>query len=376
MGVGQLKEDLQANFSLLRSTINSLKNTNERLTTEIELKAAYEQELILSSRKFKSLFDSSRDGVLLLNSRGQVIEANQIILDMTGYDLEELRHIDIYDFVDDRFREQMKKNFDLVVYGNIQPPLTEFTIYNNKGETIPVELNTNLIITENDVMVLSTIRDISFRKELENEKFNAVIEAEERERERFSKDLHDDLGPVFSAAKLYLQTLQQQETDSKKLQVLEKITTVIDTAVKSVREISHNLSPYLLRDVGLVEAIKTHLRKIEENSELKVSAEVKTEVDRLPVNIEVVIYRVFLELLNNTFKHSSASSIQIFLYYSKSNVKFIYIDNGIGFDLVEKLKKNEGIGLRNMMNRIKAFNGTIKFNSIEGEMVTKIDIAL
>jgi signal transduction histidine kinase len=269
----------------------------------------------------------------------------------------------------------MIRRFQKQTQGELTPILTEIGIKKKKGGIVPVEINSNVILTEDEVMTISTIRDISYRKQLENEKFNAALEAEERERERFSKDLHDDLGPAFSTLNLYLQTLNKKEADPSKKEILDKLSSIVDLSVKQVREISHNLSPYLLRDAGLVKAIATHLAKIRDNEALKV--EFVQHVDpnlKTPHNIEVVLYRVFLELLNNTIKHSGADQVKILLEFSSQKFCFSYIDNGKGFDQNRVLENKSGIGLKNIENRVKSLGGTIRFAYKNEEMSTDIII--
>jgi PAS domain S-box-containing protein len=372
--IGQLRLELNKNFGLLRKAVTDLESANQQLKKEIELKNAYEEDLLVSTRKYQGLFEGSRDGVLLLNSNAQILEANQAAIEMSGYSLEELKSGSIFSLVGESYRAFAQKRFERNMQGEVQPELMELEIIRKDGTVLPVEINSNLILAEDELMILSTVRDISYRKLAENEKFNAALAAEEKERERFSKDLHDDLGPVFSTLNLYLQTLASKETDSPKKSILNNLSEIVDTAVKQVREISHNLSPYLLRDSGLVEAIKTHLKKFDVNgieTELEAS---NIERAAIPQPIQIGLYRVFLELLNNTVKHAHANKIHIQLSDAGKEIIFIYADNGKGFDPQENT--SSGIGLKNIENRVKALNGTLKFEMKSNRMTTTVKIPL
>jgi PAS domain S-box-containing protein len=361
LGVGQLRLELNKNFGLLRLSVIDLEAANKNLKNEIELKNAYEEELLVSNKKFFGLFEGSRDGVLLLNSKAHIIEANPAALDMSGYSLDELKDVNIFNLVEESYRKMSMERFQQNMLGEIPQGLMEVLIVSKDGRTIAVEINSNLILAEDELLVLSTVRDISYRKIAENEKFNAALAAEERERERFSKDLHDDLGPVFSTLNLYLQTLSSKESDPSKKEILNNLSGIVDSAVKQVREISHNLSPYLLRDAGLVEAIRTHLKKYS-SSGIDAELQILNMVENpLPHSTEVVLYRVFLELLNNTLKHAQANKISIQLSWSVKEIIFNYADNGVGFSQGEH--PNAGIGLKNIENRVKAINGSLKFVS-------------
>jgi PAS domain S-box-containing protein len=358
-GIGQLRSELNNNFGLLRQAVHDLGAANKKLKGEIEIKNAYEEELLVSNTKFQGLFDGSRDGVLLLNSHAQIIEANRAAIDMSGYSLEELKSISIFNLVEDSARDEAINRFAKNISGNIEPGLTEIEIIRKDGKIIPVELNSNLIVADEEIMVLTTVRNISYRKSAENEKFNAALAAEERERERFSKDLHDDLGPVFSTLNLYLQTLGNKESDPSKKEILNTLSGIVDSAVKQVREISHNLSPYLLRDAGLIEAMRTHLRKFTVNGIDATLETPQASSSIIPHPVEIVVYRVFLELLNNTVKHAQATKIRISLVHSEKEIIFNFTDNGKGFDPDQQ--KNAGIGLKNIENRVRAIGGSVKF---------------
>ena len=373
-GVGQLRLELNNNFTLLREAVVDLESANTQLKSEIELKNAYEEDLLISNRKFQGLFEGSRDGVLLLTSEAHIIEANGAAVEMSGYTLAELKSISIFGLVEESYRQFAKHRFEKNLQGDGQPGLAEIEIVRKDGKKILVEINSNLILAEDELMILSTVRDISYRKIAEHEKFNAALNAEEKERERFSKDLHDDLGPVFSTLNLYLQTLGNKEADPSKKEILNNLSEIVDGAVKQVREISHNLSPYLLRDAGLVEAMQTHLKRFNLNgidAQLEVTHAAQNPISQ---SIQIVLYRVFLELLNNTVKHAQAKKIHIQLLHSSKEIIFIYTDNGKGFD--PQAHNGAGIGLKNIENRVRALNGSLKFTSETSGITTTVKIPL
>jgi signal transduction histidine kinase len=172
---------------------------------------------------------------------------------------------------------------------------------------------------------------------------------------------------------LYLQTLRNKESDVSKKEILNSLSGMVDSAVKQVREISHNLSPYLLRDAGLVEAIRTHIRKFNSNG-IDAQLDIQGNEAVISQSTQIVLYRVFLELLHNTLKHAGASIIRIHLMLSAKDVIFRYTDNGKGFD--PRQQTGSGIGLRNIENRVKALNGTLKFEKEPTGMTTTVRIPL
>ena len=120
------------------------------------------------------------------------------------------------------------------------------------------------------VGILATIRDLTERKMLEKQIFNSEILSEERERERFSKELHDGLGPILSTCKIYLHSLNEMlARDSELLKISDRALTLLDDALVSIKEISNNLSPHVLRNFGLVQAIIAFTHNLENISDLK-----------------------------------------------------------------------------------------------------------
>ena len=205
-------------------------------------------------------------------------------------------------------------------------------------------------------------------KDLESQQqqqlFAVTNQVQEKERKRIAHDLHDDVGVVLSTAKLYLSHLMgQPETQ----QVAQKVDQLVDTAAQSVRQISHNLSPQNLEKFGLVSAIEEMCKQIREAHQVQVIFE-HNEEKRLALSVELGIYRIVQELLNNTLKHAQASEILAKLKFENQYVVLHYSDNGRGVDL-ENLSRthNFGLGLQNMIGKAEALKGKISLQSKPGE---------
>jgi signal transduction histidine kinase len=202
------------------------------------------------------------------------------------------------------------------------------------------------------------------RAESEKQVLNAVIQTEEKERRRFAKDLHDGLGPLLSAVKMAVSSLSQQEIDQKKKDIIDNTDIVITEAIKSLKEISNNLSPHVLENFGLASAINTFSGKISSTGAIHITFQTNMSGERLDYNTEVVLYRVMCELINNTIKHAKAKNIEIELTRHNKVLTIVYSDDGIGFDVNEVLRgHSEGMGYANIMTRIKSIKGMITLES-------------
>jgi signal transduction histidine kinase len=202
------------------------------------------------------------------------------------------------------------------------------------------------------------------KRDMEKNMLNAIIQAEETERKRFAKDLHDDLGPILSTVKMSMSSLSRMEKDDQTRKILRNTDMVIDEAIKSIREISNNLSPHILNNFGLNKAMRNFINKINLSDTIKINFVSNIEGDRFESNTEVVLYRVICELINNTLKHAEATSIRISLEKQSDRITCEYKDNGKGFDMNElSITSQSGMGYSNMLSRINSLNGTFEMNA-------------
>lgn len=195
----------------------------------------------------------------------------------------------------------------------------------------------------------------------------AVIEAEERERQRIAKDLHDGVGQIMSAAKMNLSSFENEidfRNEEQKIK-FEKIIHLVDESCKEVRTVSHNMMPNALLKAGLASAIREFTDKIDSHV-IKVDLYSEGLNERLDSNIETVLYRVLQECVNNVIKHSGANHLDISLTRDKDGISATVEDNGKGFDVLT-MEQGEGIGLKNIRTRIEYLKGTVEFDSKPGK---------
>lgn len=213
--------------------------------------------------------------------------------------------------------------------------------------------------------VIGVMKDITERKKLEQQILTSVIETEEKERMNFSQELHDGIGPLISAIKMYVQLLKMKDTQMKNDEIADKAEMLIDEAAHSLREISFKLSPHILQNYGLVEALTTYIEKIKETRKIGINLK-SNKVDRFADFKETIIYRVICECINNTIKHAHAGKAELSLYQYEDTLKIDYSDDGKGFDIEKIFAGKRGIGLLNMQSRIKSIGGQMVINSLPG----------
>jgi signal transduction histidine kinase len=192
-----------------------------------------------------------------------------------------------------------------------------------------------------------------------------VVETEEKERKRFAEDLHDGLGPLLSSVSLYVNELQSEKHGpDKKKEFFKTANDLIDESIKNTRMIANNLMPGVLNDYGLINALETFCGKLKKTGAIEVTVHSELKDKRYNAVVEITLYRVILELINNTLKHAASSSIDIEIHEKEKFINISYSDNGKGFD-VEKTMSDpqKGLGLNNIANRIKTIGGKCNFQS-------------
>jgi two-component system NarL family sensor kinase len=210
------------------------------------------------------------------------------------------------------------------------------------------------------------------QQELRNK---AIIDAEEKERIRIARELHDGIGQQLSAVKMNLSALDaelQMGEDSR----MHTLLSLVDDSVKEVRTVSHNMMPNALIRSGFVSATRDLVNKISSDDTLKIDLQVIGLNDRLSNTAESVLYRVMQECISNIVKHAQATAISIQMIRHDSHLNVMIEDNGKGFD-TSLINTFEGIGLKNIISRVQYLNGTVEFDSSpERGTTVNIDVPL
>ncbi len=232
------------------------------------------------------------------------------------------------------------------------------------------------------LILVSKIFDYMNKMEKEkrdNEKkfLSIIIQTEEKERERIAKDIHDGLGPLISTIKMSVSALKNERTHNKS-EIIQNLELVINESLKTLKDISDNLSPHVIENFGLIKAMRNFIYKINASEVISIDFISPAESKRLPQNIEIALYRVLCELINNTIKHANAGIISINMTYDINQVHIDYSDDGLGFETDTLFKPQMlGSGFYNIFSRISSLNGSIETISTPGNGIqVKIKIPI
>lgn len=335
------------------------------------------QELAESEERFRKLFDSTGDDIFVTNIHEQIVEVNSSACESLGYSRNELLGMKMTDIKSDAFRSRVSDNRKIIYETGHHTFESEHVT--KTGRIVPVEFISRLVSYGNERLILSVVRNLSQRREVERQILSAVIQAEEKERSRFARDMHDGLGPLLSTIKLYVNELKSSALpDEERAALITSCNEMIDDAVNSTRTISNNLMPRVIHQYGLIKAVESFCEKVNRTNKLNISFENEHLPDRLDVNLELILFRIISELINNTIKHAQAKNILILLVRKENHLSLFFRDDGTGFNAEEIMQKeNKGMGLKNIISRVRSINGNYSFSSRPGEGFSiKIEVTL
>ncbi len=205
-------------------------------------------------------------------------------------------------------------------------------------------------------------RNAQQKAQLQHARVQSILDGEEKERTRIAKDLHDGIVQDLTAIKLQLNAGVNKESVVDKKIVIDAMES-IDKASKEVRNISYQMMPATLIQLGFIPAIEDLLKRVLTPSNIKYDFEQIGITERLPEKIEVSIFRITQELLNNVLKHSEANFVSLLITLKANVVTMIFEDNGKGFDAATVKK---GIGFSSLSSRVELLNGDIKYEKADG----------
>lgn len=193
-----------------------------------------------------------------------------------------------------------------------------------------------------------------------------LIETQEDERKRIAAELHDSLGHdlLITKNKLLL-TAKNPDANESILNDVNEVTEIISGAIQNVREISYSLHPYQIERLGFTKAIASIIERVNKNTNIRIYSSLDDADKMLPPEIEINLYRIVQEIMNNIVKHSGATEALLNMNKSDKNISIFISDNGNGFDVdtIMNKKSGSGFGLKGMLERVKLIGGTLELNS-------------
>ena len=207
--------------------------------------------------------------------------------------------------------------------------------------------------------------------ELEKDKqliaVDSMLQGQEEERSRLAKDLHDGLGGLLSGVKFSLSNMKDNlVVTPENMAVFERSLDMLDTSIRELRRVAHNMMPEMLTKFGLDEALQEYCNTVNATKLLSVKYQSVGMDIRIEKSSEIIIYRIIQELLNNILKHAAATEAMVQVIREDSRLNVVVEDNGKGFD-VKLPENNKGAGWVNIRSRVEYLKGQLDIHSEQGK---------
>jgi len=320
---------------------------------------------LLGGLEYRTVLDSVPDGVLIVGSDGVIRDVNPQLEVLFGYDRAELLGQPVEMLVPEASRATHGSH--RARYGGA--PFTrpmgmglELKGRRKDARLFPVEISLSPLRTGEGSLVIATVRDVSERTRLRD--FGvATLKAVEDERLRLAQELHDDTAQQLSALLVRLRVARDAAEPDALDEVLDQLREEILDCAEGVRRIARGLRPPELHDVGLVAAIRSHVRALAEAAHLEIAVEADPVEDRLGTDAKLVLYRIVQEAVSNVVRHSGAGEAVVRIRPDGDCVLVEIEDDGVGFDTSGSADPGRGLGLIGMEERVRSVGGRITLES-------------
>jgi PAS domain S-box-containing protein len=327
-----------------------------------------------SEEKYASVVEKANDGIIIIQD-ARFTFVNEKFAHIAGYPIDALVGMGFLEILPPETLESVKKRHDQRMDGKEVPSIYETKIVTKTGDMRDVELNAGLIEYKGRNADLVIVRDITDRKQHEHDLktlSEQLINAQEEERKRISRELHDEIGQALSAININLEVLKnlQQSPNAVVQRRFRDLKSLVEKSIDDVHRISYDLRPYLLDDFGLVSTLRWYTETFGERTGIAVKLSTDGDEQGLSAGVETLIYRVTQEALTNVSKHAEAENVDILLEYRPRSVTLTVEDDGKGFEQSSCVAPEEcegrGLGLFGMRERVVVYGGELSIESESG----------
>jgi PAS domain S-box-containing protein len=331
-----------------------------------------EQALRRSEEKYRRIVDTANEGIWIVEDDTRIVFVNQRMAAMLGYSVDEMLGRSALDFVGDRSREEANGRMERRRAGIAEQ--FDLSFRHKDGSELWGIVSTTPVPGDDGRFgsALGMVTDITGRKQAEDELRRSseqirdmagkLISAQEEERRRIARELHDDIVQkiavlAITMSRLKLQVPAGESLASEILALQQRVFGLAD----DVRQLSHQLHPALLEHAGLRVALASFTDEFKRVEGIEVELAVPENDDAIPRDVAVCVYRVVQESLRNAAKHSQARRAEVTLAIEDNKLLLTVRDEGRGFETAQA--RGEGLGLVNIRERIHLCRGTVEITS-------------
>lgn len=364
----------------------------------------YEERQVLIEKHCLKVVEHLPVAVFMVDASGRPLYMNRFAQNLLGKGLEEISSQDrvgdlpkvfmAYLAGTDQFYPKERSPLAMALTGKVST-VDDMEI-RQQGQTIPLEVSAAPIFDERGELAfaVAVFKDIGDRKKVERELSQRQrdlesliaqvragrrrlqilsrkrIEVQEAERRGIARELHDEIGQALTAIKIHLQAaMRVSETPTMEGYLKESIE-ISERVLQQVRNLSLDLRPSMLDDLGLMASLRWYLDRQSQTSGLKIEFHGDPSIERLPLEIETTCFRLIQEAVTNVLRHARASEVHVEVAPVEKGLKLVIRDNGIGFDVsaaMEHARSGESSGLLGMEERVFLAGGKIDLASGPGK---------
>ena len=321
------------------------------------------KSITISRNYFTSIFNAVSDMVFVLNAKGRVEAVNRSAEEQLQYEPGSLNGKKFNELHQAKgsFFHRIKKQ--LLQHPKLILPQT--FLHTRQGGKLYVKIHAAHFNNEQQKeLILLTASDISLQVQGENLIIRAIIDTQEKERQRLAKDLHDSLTQQLSAIKFYISSMNNATKNKLQKEILLKSNEALTEVIADMRNICFNLMPGTLQEFGLIKAVQEFCSHFALSHSIRFDIRQNRQLPDFPDALTIDLYRVVQEFISNAIRHGQANSIRILFRYSPSALCLLLADNGAGFNPAEA---SAGMGLQNVHSRVKSHHGNLSIESAPGK---------
>lgn len=385
----ELKDDISKTRTELTDELRDMRQVIDQLNALESEHKQIEHRLVASEVRYRRLFETAQDGILIIDAgSGEITDVNPFLSEMLGYTKEHFLGKKLWEigFFKDIAASQ-QAFCELKAKGFIR--YEDLPLETKDGRSMDVEFVSNVYTVDGDRVIQCNIRDITARKKAEEALVKAkknleikvkkrtaklfrankqlrfyaaeVIRAHEDERKHVACELHDQIGQSLTSLKLMMSQAEHfSSTESSA--ILADAQNVVSELIRQVREMSLNLRPSMLDDLGLLPTLLWHIERYTAQTRIKVAFEHSGLNRSFDSDINIAIYRILQESLTNIARHAKVNEANVYVWADGKEIHLVIEDLGSGFNAAS-LPVGASTGLSGMRERVLLLGGSFTIDS-------------
>jgi PAS domain S-box-containing protein len=322
-----------------------------------------------SEARLRRFFEAAFEGLVIVD-QGTILDANQAIVDLFGYQIPDVLGRNVLEFIPEGERERVRERIrtgDERVYESVG--------LRRDGTQFPIEIHGKSLSYHGHTVRVSAVRDITARKKSDAllrdyaQRLDALshrlLEVQEEERRNLSRELHDEIGQILTGLNFTLEMGARSDSEGLR-QAVREARGLVQDLTSRVRDLSLRLRPTMLDDLGLLPALFWHFERYTAQTRVRVHFEHRGLDRRLPPDSETAAYRIIQEALTNVARHAGVTEARVGIWLDGLTLRLEIEDEGAGFDPEAALSSGQCCGLSGLRQRASLLGGQCAVTSAPG----------